>query len=188
MQKVIFKLKLNLKGIINTLIQVLSIFAFAWFNDCILEMSIIYICFFVFRKRFEKQYHARTTWLCTLYTIIIFYIVSNISPNIAMSILLIIIFTYSINFISFYVRDYFDLRDRFKANKVEIRKGMSKDKLINLCELSQLTELETKILTYYYCDRLTLTAISYKVDYSYDSVYLIKSKAIKKINNVLKDT
>lgn len=78
--------------------------------------------------------------------------------------------------------------NKTEANKVEIRKGMSKDKLINLCELSQLTELETKILTYYYCDRLTLTAISYKVDYSYDSVYLIKSKAIKKINNVLKDT
>lgn len=173
--------KFILKGIFHSLLQFIMIFTFAWFNDCIFEMCIIYICFFYFRTKFEKQYHARTTWLCTLYTIIVFYIVSNISPNKAISLLLIISFTYFINLMSFHIREYLDLRDRFRAKKIEITKGMNKDKLLEICEWNNLNELETKILTYFYCDRLSLTAISYKVDYSYDYVAELKGKIIKKI-------
>lgn len=175
------KSKMICKGLFHSLLQFLLIFSFAWYNSCLFEMAIIYICFFYFRTRFEKQFHASTTWLCTLYTIIIFYIVSNISPNKSISILLIISFTYFINLMSFYVRDYLDLRDRFKAKKITITRGMNKDKLLEICAFNNLNELETKILTYFYCDRLSLTAISYKVDYSYDYVAELKGKIIKKI-------
>ena len=175
------KNKLLLKGIFHSLTQFCFIFGFAWFNNCIFEMLIIYICFFYFRTRFEKQFHAKTTWLCTLYTIIVFYIVSNISPNKSSSIILIILFTYTINKTSFYVRDYLDLKDKFKARNVEITKGMSKTKLMKICEENNLNELETMILIYYYCDRLSLTAISYKINYSYDYVAELKGKIIRKI-------
>ena len=90
-------------------------------------------------------------------------------------------FTYFINLMSFHIREYLDLRDRFRAKKIEITKGMNKDKLLEICEWNNLNELETKILTYFYCDRLSLTAISYKVDYSYDYVAELKGKIIKKI-------
>lgn len=183
LKKLIFLLKINAKCIINTLIQIICIFTFAWFNDCIFEMSIIYVCFFVFRRNFEKQFHAKTTWLCTLYTIIVFYIVSLITPSKSISILLIIGFTYFINKISFYVRDYLDLKDKFKASKIEITKGMAKNKLLGICELNNLNELETNILVYFYCDRLSLTVISHKIGYSYDYVAELKSKIIRKIKN-----
>ena len=185
--KVIFKLKLYAKCWFHTLLQFLSIFLFAWFNNCILEMCIIIPCFFYFRKKFEKQYHARTTWLCTFYTLIVFYIVSNISPNLAISVILIIFFTYTINDISFYVRDYLDLRDRFRAKKIEITKGMNKDKLLEICKDNDFNELQTQILIYYYCDRYSLTAISYKVNYSYDYVAELKSKLIKKVKQNMKN-
>lgn len=178
--------KIILKGIFHSVLQFILIFSFAWFNDCLLEMAIIYLCFFYFRTTFDKQFHAKTTWLCTIYTIIIFYIVSNISPNKSISILLVISFTYLINLISFYARDYLDLKDRFKAKKILISKGMNKDKLLEICDLNNLNELESKILTYFYCDRLSLTAISYKVNYSYDYVAELKGKILKKIklNNI----
>ena len=88
---------------------------------------------------------------------------------------MIIIFTYIINVVSFYVRDYLDLKDKFKAKKVEITKGMNKDKLLEICEQNDLNELETNILTYFYCDRMSLTAISYKVNYI---LIIIKSQLI----------
>lgn len=174
--------KLILKGLFHSLLQLLAIFTFAWFNDCILEMAIIYTCFFIFRTQFEKQYHAPTTWLCTIYTFIVFFIVSLITPDIKVSVILIICFTYFINKMSFFVRDYLDLKDKFKASKVKICKSMNKDKLLEICKLNNLNELETNILTYYYCDRLSLTAISYKLNYSYDYIASLKSKIMKRLN------
>ena len=175
------KTKFLIKGLFHSLLQFIAIFTFAWFYNCILEMIIIYICFFLFRTKFEKQYHAPTTWLCTIYTFIVFFIVSNITPKIHFSVILIILFTYCINQISFWVRDYLDLRDRFNASKIEITKGMNKDVLLNICKENKLNEMETQILVYYYCDRISLTAISYKVNYSYDYVAELKSKIIRKI-------
>lgn len=177
------KNKLLLKGLFHSLLQMLVIFSFAWLNDCVLEMAIIYVCFFVFRTSFEKQFHASSAWLCTLYTFIVFFIVSLIAPNIKVSIILIVCFTYSINLISYYVKDYLDLKDRFKAKKASITRGMSEEKLREICNTNNLNELEYKILKYFYCDRLSLTAISYKVDYSYDYVAELKGKILKKINN-----
>ena len=173
--------KLILKGLFHSLLQLIAILSFAMFNECILEMLIIYICFFIFRSTFEKQYHAPTTWLCTLYTFIVFFIVSLITPDIKVSIILIICFTYFINKMSFYVRDYLDLKDKFKASKVKITKEMDKNKLLEICKLNNLTELETSILVYFYCDRLSLTIISYKLNYSYDYIATLKSKIMKKL-------
>ena len=49
---------------------------------------------------------------------------------------------------------------------------------MKICEENNLNELETMILIYYYCDRLSLTAISYKINYSYDYVAELKGKII----------
>lgn len=173
--------KLILKGLFHSVLQFGVIFAFAWFKNCIFEMAVIYCCFFIFRSLFEKQYHATTTWLCTIYTFAVFFIVSNITPKKELSLLLIICFTYIINCISFLVRDYFDLKDKFKAMKVKISKGIDKNKLKEICKFNNLTDLETNILVYYYCDRMSLTAISHKLHYSYDYIAELKSKIIKKI-------
>lgn len=75
------KTKLILKGLFHSLLQFILIFAFAWFNECIFEMVIIYCCFFYFRTRFIKQYHASTTWGCTITTMVIFYVISCIAPE-----------------------------------------------------------------------------------------------------------
>ena len=173
--------RLILKGLFHSLLQMTAIFTFAWFNECIIEMAIIYICFFIFRQTFEKQFHASTTWLCTLYTFIVFYIVSLIAPDIKVSVILIICFTYFINKMSFYVRDYLDLKDKYETSKLKISKGMEKEKLLLICQLNNLTDLETKILVYYYCDRLSLTIISHKLNYSYDYIASLKSKIIRKL-------
>lgn len=119
--------KLLLKGLFHSLLQMISIFAFAWYNNCIFEMLIIYICFFLFRNKFEKQYHALTSWGCTILTMIIFYIVSNITPDKSISIILVIIFTYLINNNSFYYRDYLDIKNMKNIDINEIKPKKKKN-------------------------------------------------------------
>lgn len=119
--------KLLLKGLFHSLLQMISIFAFAWYNNCIFEMLIIYICFFLFRNKFEKQYHALTSWGCTILTMIIFYIVSNITPDKSISIILVIVFTYLINNTSFYYRDYLDIKNMKNIGINEIKPKKKKN-------------------------------------------------------------
>ena len=178
--------KLRLRILTHTILQLSAMLLFGYFADRLFEMVVANICFFMFKPTFTKQYHAPTMWKCTLLTSFVAYIISLIVPNKSISVVLIILFTYFINVTSFYVRDYLDLRDKFKAKQVSITKGMNKDKLIEICGTSGLNELETDILVYYYCDRYSLSKISYMIEYSYDYVAELKSKAIKKIKSFQK--
>lgn len=175
--------KLRLRILTHTILQLSAMILFGYFADRLFEMVVANICFFMFRPTFTKQYHAPTMWKCTLLTSFVAYIISLIVPNKSISVVLIILFTYFINVISFYVRDYLDLRDKYKAKKVEITKGMNKEKLLEVCEAGDLNELETSLLVYFYCDRLSLSTISYEVGYSYDYVAELKSKALKKLSS-----
>lgn len=98
-------------------------------------MIIIIPCFFYFRSKFEKQFHASDGWRCTLYTIIIFTIVSIISPNISISIILIVILTYFINLTSYYVRDYLDIKYPKKK-----KKNTNRQAIINILGADNLSE------------------------------------------------
>ena len=184
MQRFLFKSKLFFKLFINTAIQIGCLLFFGWLEDKMLEMTIIWFCFFVFRANFEKQYHATTTWLCTLYSVLIFYIVSLITPNKDLSIVLIVLFTYLINTMSFYVREYLDLKARIlKLNEVKIAKGMSKDELLKLTTAVGLNDLEVNILVSFYCERKSIQSIAYHTNYSYDRIWQLKNEALKKIKN-----
>lgn len=185
LKKILYQSRLKIliywKLILISIIQFSCILAFAWFNNCLIEMCIIISCFFIFRRNFEKQYHAKNGWFCTLYTIILFFIISNISPDIKTSILIIIVFTYFINLFLYYVRDYLDLRDRFKAKKVGLSKGISENELVNIIGDKDINTLEYCILRDYYVNRDKLNNIAIRYNYSLDNINKLKAKAIKKL-------
>jgi DNA-directed RNA polymerase specialized sigma subunit len=66
---------------------------------------------------------------------------------------------------------------------ITIHRGMSKESLLELCKLRELDELETNILTMFYCDRWKLPRIAMKLKYSESSISRIKERALKKIRN-----
>lgn len=171
------KNKIALEGLFHSLLQLICIFTFAWFHDCIFEMCIVYVCFFYFRTKFTKQYHALTSWGCTFITIIVYYLISLWIPNKSTTLLLIIIFTYFINYISYCYKDYLDF---LKVKKHKIYKGMNKKVLLNKCKMYNLTEIETKIMVMYYCDKLKRWQIGNVVGYSEDNISKIKEKILKR--------
>ena len=144
------KTKFLLKGLLHSLFQFIAIFFFAWFNNCLFEMLVIYCCFFFFRTKFEKQYHALTTWGCTILTFIIFYFVSIVTPNKTVSIILVILFTYIINNVSYYVRDYLDIKEyrdninmklMIKGNQqVKKKKNVNRQIIIEILGIDNLDE------------------------------------------------
>ena len=117
MRKTFYKIRLHLKAISHSLLQFLAMIIFGYFHSSLIEMLILYICFFYFKNRFEKQFDASSTWGCTILTIIVYYWASLIIPNTTISVVLVICFTYLINTISYYVRDYLDIKYPKKKKK-----------------------------------------------------------------------
>ena len=72
---------------------------------------------------------------------------------------------------------------KYKASSVQITKGMDKDLLLEICNNINLSDLEINILTYYYCDRMSLSEVADTVNYSYDYVAELKSNSLKKLSS-----
>lgn len=183
MKRFLFKIKLMIKPILHSIIQLLFLLLFGYLENKLFEMTIIYCCFFIFRQQFEKQFHATTTWLCTIYSIIVFYAISLIAPSKSISILLIVLFTFTINLLSFHLREYIDIKAKLiNIKEVKITKGMSKDVLLSILKrVENINELEINIMVAFYCERRSIQYIAMKYNYSYDRVWQIKNRVLTKI-------
>lgn len=171
--------KLILKGLFHSLLQMLLIFSFAIFNDCIIEMAIIYICFFLFRTKFEKQYHALTSWGCTFLTIIIFFIISLIYPNKSISMVLVILFTYFINTISYIYRDYLDIKNlkEIKENNEVIKKKCKTTNRQLIIEIMGKDNLDE--------DSITNKCVELGYPYLAETIYLFLNNTLETTADIL---
>lgn len=185
--KISLHTKILLKGLFHSILQLSFIIAIGWLFDKLFEIAIIYCCFFIFRSTFEKQYHALTMWLCTLYTFIVFFVVTKITPRKELSLILIVAFTFTINFISFHLREYLDIKARvLKVKGVKICKGISKEQLQVIIDNINLTDIEIKILAMFYCERKSITYIANHLSYSYDRIWQVKNEALQVIKEFQK--
>lgn len=168
------KNKLLIKGLFHSLLQFTAIFLFSWLNDCIFEMLIIIVCFFIFRTKFEKQYHALTTWGCTFLTMIIFYIVSLITPEKSISIILVIIFTYMINKVSFYYRDYLDIKNAKNEKVAKKKKNTNRQLIIDILGANNLDEESIEK----YCVSKGIPKLS-------ETIYLFLNNTMEDVSDIL---
>ena len=179
--------RIMLKQLFHSILQFVVIFTFGYLNECIFEIAVIYCCFFIFRSTFEKQFHASTSWLCTLYTIIIYFIVSCITPRKEISLILIVLFTFSVNYINFLVREFLDLKTMYGYCKnIKIKKGMSKEELLKICQPIILKSVQLDILMDFYVNRKSITYIARKQNYSYDRIWQLKNEALIEIEKFYK--
>ncbi len=174
------KLKLNIKqkDFLYTVLQISGIVVLSILFQRVLEVFIISILFFIFRRKYTKTFHAKTLRDCTLYTLIMFLIICLILPPLQSSYGVIIILCYVTTEALYFISDYLDLT---KVKKFKIYKGMNKDILIEKCKLYDLNDLEIKILVSYYCDGLKRWQIGNQLNYSEDRISQLKKQALDKL-------
>lgn len=173
-----FRIPAKTKYLLGTFVQFAGIFVLSYVFEKILEILIIIPLFFIFRSKYTKTFHANTMFQCSVYTLIMFIILCLLSLPICYSILSAVILCYATTNVLYYIRDYLDIK-RIKCTKISV--GMNKEKLLQVCKLYNLNELETQVLTLYYCDRLKRWQIGNKLNYSEDNISKIKKKALDKL-------
>lgn len=100
----------KLKFTIHSLIQFGSAFLLGWYFDRLINILITIPLFFIFRRKYDKTYHARCVNECTIQTLVMLFILTQINVSIGLSILLTIIITYIDTEILYHLQDYIDLK------------------------------------------------------------------------------
>ncbi|WP_281512266.1 accessory gene regulator B family protein [Mammaliicoccus vitulinus] len=137
-----YRNKLKLKKIfywILSLLTFLLILVNAFIHERLIETTITAITFFVYRKMFDKQYHASSLILCSFISIIVFGFISHIEVSLSISILMSIILTFGLTSISYYIRDFID-------TKILVAQYEKKLKELNTKRLEDYNEQELKQL------------------------------------------
>lgn len=82
----------------------------AYLNERLVETLITMLLFYLYRSMYVKQYHAKSLFLCSGISIIVFTIVTLLNLKLSLSICTSILLTFAITAISYRVKDYMDLQ------------------------------------------------------------------------------
>lgn len=180
-----YKMKLKMKYCFYCLLSILDlvlILGVGYLADRLIEMVFTIIGFFVLRPCYEKQFHASTLIRCSIISLIIMGIVSIANIPKTYSILSAIIMSFGITWISYFVRDYIDLRiveNQIRKTKLEdltfeqfttINNEMNKDDLkivYDYIHRDRATNCD-KFLMNRYISRRTLFRLLKKVKENYN--------------------
>ena len=104
----------------------------AYFNNKIPETLISIVMFYIFRSLFEKQWHARSMYVCACITFVVLCVLIKLELHITISIFYSVVLTFCLTFISYFIKDYND-------NIYLIKEYKSKLKSINAKCIENLT-------------------------------------------------
>lgn len=102
-----------------------SILIVASILDRIIEITILIICFHIFRKKDYTTFHALTVSLCWLTSFISFSVMARITLTLAQSMFLQVSLAYVLTSIAFFVQYYLDTRT-LKSSKPKYRERITK--------------------------------------------------------------
>lgn len=167
------------KNLLISLLHLLCVLIVAFIFDKLIEFLIFMFTYTIIRSEFTKAVHGsdftnsahkgivycRIITTCVQLISIIFLIKVDISKyiNILLAVLL--------GVINFFAKDYLE----HKVKKIKFYKGMSAEDIPK-----ELVGIEYEIIYQYYVKRYKLDKIAYYLQYSYDNVYKIKAKVIKR--------
>lgn len=90
-------------------VELSTILFLGWFHNRFIEVLTIVPLFFIFRKLFDKELHAKKLMYCATYSIIVFYFVSSFIFSVNTTMAVCVAVPYVLTFVSYHIRCYLDL-------------------------------------------------------------------------------
>ena len=119
-----YSTKLKLKKCWYRILGILTLFLILLIGGIqgkLFETVLSMILFYAYSPLFEKQYHSKTMYRCSLVSIIVFVIISRTTLEFTASIFLTIVITFTVTCLSYFVKDLLDntVLLRYYKNKVD---------------------------------------------------------------------
>lgn len=171
--------KYKIKNTIYDLLCLLLILIVAFISDKLIEFLTFMLTYSLIRNEFTKAVHGSDFTVsahkgivcCRIITTIVQLISIIFLVKIDMSKYINIGLAFTLGVINFFAKDYLE----YKIKKTKFYKGMLAEDIPE-----DLVGIEYEIIYQYYVKRYKIDKIAYNLNYSYDNVYKIKAKIIKR--------
>lgn len=163
----------------------------SFISNKLIETTIVMCLFYIFRARFEKQFHARSIFQCAIITSMVFSMVLVLELPLSLSLLFSVLFVFTLTMSSYYVRDYMDNLITIKDYEKRLNKFKKQKPLDNLSEdelfgLFPNIKYDTIHLVYLYLHRnREITANDFAIDNNISEQLIYKY--LKQIKIAYKD-
>ena len=115
------KLKLFWYRVLGIL-TLLAIVLMGLLQNKLFETVLSIVLFYVYSPLFEKQYHSRSTYKCSLVSIIVFVILSRTTLEFTLSLFATVVLTFTVTCLSYFVKDLIDNTVLLKYYKDKVDK------------------------------------------------------------------
>lgn len=161
-----YKNKLELKKTLcylAGLLIILLILTISYFYNKVVEMILTITYFYLFKNLWDKQYHSPTSLIhCGIISIIVFGIIARIELPLTTSIFSVIIISFIVTMISYYIKDYIDKNIYIKELKSYKYKGIKSMELDYMIEIMPNIDKEILEIVYgYFHKPITMTSDIY---------------------------
>ena len=169
----------KIKNFLISLLYLLGVLVIAFLSDKLIEFITFMFTYTIIRNEFTKAVHGsnftssahKGIIYCRIITTIVQLVSIIFLVKVDVSKYINLLFAVILGIVNFLAKDYLE----HKIKKIRFYKGMSKEEIPQ-----ELTGIEYDIIYQYYVKRKQIEQIAYKLNYSYDNIYKIKAKIIKR--------
>ena len=167
------------KNLIISLLYLLCVLVIAFISDKLIEFITFMFTYTLIRDEFAKAIHGsdftesahKGIIYCRIITTIVQLVSIIFLVKVDVSKYINILFAVGLGVINFLAKDYLE----HKIRKIRFYKGMSVDDIPK-----ELSGIEYHIIYQYYVKRFKIQKIAFNLNYSYDNIYKIKAKVVKR--------
>lgn len=176
--------------ILAVAVSVIAIFLPAFLLGKWVEGIIFFICHWLIREQFPKQYHHILPAMCRLITSVVFFFGVSFVLPFALSLLSAIPINYFIGWVGFVKKEADTYELKYNRLKWELEKGKqfnvdtcSRDELIARCRQLGMSEQNTEIAIEFFIKKVPRKALAEKYFIEPESVKSKKKRMKEKLNS-----
>ena len=170
------------KNLILSLLHLSLVLLVAFLSDKLIEFITFMFTYTLIRDEFAKAVHGsdfttsahKGIIYCRIITTIVQLVSIIFLVKVDVSKYINLLFAVGLGVVNFLAKDYLE----HKIKKIRFYKGMSVDDIPK-----ELNGIEYDIIYQYYVKRKQIEQIAYKLNYSYDNIYKIKAKIVKRYSS-----
>ena len=185
------KTKIKIKnGILAVVVSIIAIFLPAFILNKLVEGVIFFICHWLIREQFPKQYHCTSHAMCRLITSVVFFFGVSFCLPLALSLFSAIPICYFISWVGFTKKQADDFEIKYERLKQELEKKSefntdtcTETELIERCKELRFSEENTNLAIEFFIRKTKQSKIADRLCIEEHAISTRKLRLKKKLNN-----
>ena len=162
-------------SLIWNLFTLICVIFISTLNTTFVTTIFILTAFLATKSTFGEAFHMKNALACFIVSNLTYFAISRITVSINTSFLIPILLGIGLSYVTSLL---------VKTKNIDLYKGIEENILRNYCLSKKLNSYEINLLVDFYSNRMTLVKLANKYNYSKDTIFIHKKKAIQKLKGL----